>query len=185
MGFYMARRPVKAARSGKTATPTALSAPEAERFLFAEARMLDERRFDEWEALFTDDGSYWVPIDPRKASGQGVSIISDDRKRIHERVYRLTQTPVLDQNPPSRTIRFVSNVEVEADGAGTARLRCSQLITEVRPGGLGQAGMNTVRLFPASCEYRLRRDGARWKIVQKKVVLLDSDQPHYNLSFIP
>jgi len=42
-----------------------------------------------------------------------------------------------------------------------------------------------VRLFPASCEYRLRRDGARWKIVQKKVVLLDSDQPHYNLSFIP
>ena len=181
----MARRPVKAARSGKTATPTALSAPEAERFLFAEARMLDERRFEEWEALFTDDGSYWVPIDPRKASGQGVSIISDDRKRIHERVYRLTQTPVLDQNPPSRTIRFVSNVEVEADGAGTARLRCRQLITEVRPGGLGQAGMNAVRLFPASCEYRLRRDGARWKIVQKKVVLLDSDQPHYNLSFIP
>ncbi|TMJ00151.1 MAG: ring-hydroxylating dioxygenase subunit beta, partial [Bacillati bacterium ANGP1] len=100
-GFYMARRPAKAVKS-------ALSAPEAERFLFAEARMLDERRFDEWETLFTDDGSYWVPIDPRKALGQGVSIISDDRKRIHERVYRLTQTPVLDQNPPSRTIRFVS-----------------------------------------------------------------------------
>jgi len=59
------------------------------------------------------------------------------------------------------------------------------LITEVRPGGLGQAGMNAVRLFPASCEYRLRRGETGWKIVQKKVVLLDSDQPHYNLSFIP
>ena len=147
--------------------------------------MLDDRRFDEWEALFTDDGSYWVPIDPAKMQGHGVSIISDDRKRIHERVYRLTQTPVLDQNPPSRTIRFVSNVEVGPDGAGAITLRCRQLITEVRPGGLGQAGMNAVRLFPASCEYRLRRVGARWKIVQKKVMLLDSDQPHYNLSFIP
>ena len=172
-------------KSGSTAPPDALTVPDAERFLFAEARLLDERCFDEWESLFSDDGSYWVPIDPAKEPGQGISIISDDRRRLHERVFRLTQTPVLDQNPPSRTMRLVSNVEVEADGAGQARLRCRQLITEVRPGGLGQAGLNVVRLFPASCEYRLRRDGARWKIVQKKVVLLDSDQPHYNLSFIP
>jgi 3-phenylpropionate/cinnamic acid dioxygenase small subunit len=154
--------------------------------LFAEARLLDERRFDEWEALFTDDGTYWVPIDPTTESRQGISIISDDRKRLHERVYRLTQTPVLDQNPPSRTIRFVSNVEVEPDGVRETRVRCRQLITEMRPGGLGQAGMNLVRLFPAHCEYRLRRTGkGGWKIAQKKVVLLDSDQPHYNLSFIP
>src|SRR5437879_9782337 len=138
----MARRAVKAVKS-------VLSAPEAERFLFAEARMLDERRFDEWETLFTDDGSYWVPIDPRKALGQGVSIISDDRKRIHERVYRLTQTPVLDQNPPSRTIRFVSNVEVEADGAGTARLRCRQMVTELRPDWRRHAGLSGVAAFTA------------------------------------
>src|SRR2546430_4478978 len=174
----MARRPAKAVKS-------ALSAPEAERFLFAEARLLDERRFDEWESLFSDDGSYWVPIDPAKEPVQGISISSDDRKRLHERVFRLTQTPVLDQNPPSRTMRLVSNVEVEADGAGQARLRCRQLITEVRPGGLGQAGLNGVRGFPASCEYRLRRDGARWKIVREKGVLLDSDPPHYKLSVIP
>ncbi len=167
-------------------TPGArLTVQDAERFLFAEARLLDERRFDEWESLFTDDGSYWVPIDPTKKSGQSISIISDDRKSLHERVYRLTQTPVLDQNPPSRTMRFVSNVEVEPNGTGEARVQCRQLITEMRPGGPAQAGMNLVRLFPAHGEYRLRRAGGGWKIVQKKIVLLDSDQPHYNLSFIP
>src|SRR5207245_7019140 len=104
--------------SGSAAPPAALTGSDAERFLFAEARLLDERRFDEWESLFSEDGSYWVPIDPAKEPGQGISIISDDRKRLHERVFRLTQTPVLDQNPPSRTMRLVSNVEVEADGVG-------------------------------------------------------------------
>jgi hypothetical protein len=98
-----------------------LSVDEAERFLVAEARLLDERRFEEWEALFTDDAVYWVPMDPDRDPADTVSIIYDDRKRLHERVYRLTRTPVLDQNPPSRTVRFVANVEVEPlDGAGEA-----------------------------------------------------------------
>ncbi len=35
-----------------------LTVEEAERFLVAEARLLDERRFEEWEQLFTDDGVY-------------------------------------------------------------------------------------------------------------------------------
>ena len=29
--------------------------------LYHEAALLDERRFDEWLALFTDDALYWVP----------------------------------------------------------------------------------------------------------------------------
>ncbi len=159
---------------------------EAERFLFAEARLLDERRFDEWEALFADDAVYWVPIDPGRDPSHAVAIIYDDRKRLHERVYRLTQTPVLDQNPASRTIRFVSNVEVvDGEGRGEAVVHCRQLIAEMRPGGPGQQGLSAPRLFPATCEYRLRRVDEVLKIVLKKVVLLTSDEPQYNLSFIP
>ncbi|MGH2349124.1 MAG: aromatic-ring-hydroxylating dioxygenase subunit beta, partial [bacterium] len=77
---------------------------DAQRFLTAEARLLDDRRFGEWEGLFTDDGTYWLPIDPEREAVGSISIIYDDRQRLHERVYRLTQTPVLDQNPPSRTV---------------------------------------------------------------------------------
>ena len=164
----------------------ALTAQDAERFLFAEARLLDERRFEEWEALFTDDAVYWLPIDPDRDPARAVAIIYDDRKRLHERVYRLTKTPVLDQNPPSRTVHFVSNVEV-VDGAGgqEAIVHCRQLIAETRPGGPGQEGLNSPRLFAARCEYRLREVDEAWRIALKKVVLLTSDEPQYNLSFIP
>lgn len=163
-----------------------MTAEEAERFLIAEARLLDDRRFDEWEGLFADDGVYWLPIDPTRDPSGAISIIHDDRKRLHERVYRLTQTPVLDQNPPSRTIHFVSNVEVDPGSAdGENAVRCHQLITEMRPGGPGQAGLNAPRWFAARCEYRLRRAGGAWKIALKKVTFLNSDEPHYNLSFIP
>jgi 3-phenylpropionate/cinnamic acid dioxygenase small subunit len=163
-----------------------LTVQDAERFLFAEARLLDERRFDEWEALFTDDAVYWLPIDPALAPAHAVAIIYDDRKRLHERVYRLTKTPVLDQNPPSRTLRFVSNVEVIPEAEDTeVAVHCRQLITEVRPGGPGQKGLNAPRLFAAHCQYRLRRVDETWKIVLKKVVLLTADEPQYNLSFMP
>jgi ethylbenzene dioxygenase beta subunit len=33
---------------------------EVEQFLYREARLLDERRFHEWLALFTDDVRYWM-----------------------------------------------------------------------------------------------------------------------------
>jgi 3-phenylpropionate/cinnamic acid dioxygenase small subunit len=162
-----------------------LTPQEAERFLFAEARLLDERRFDEWEALFTDDAVYWLPIDPDRDPARAVAIIYDDRPRLHERIYRLTKTPVLDQNPASRTIHFVSNVEVlDGDGA-EALVHCRQLIAEMRPGGPGQQGLNTPRLFAARCEYRLRKVDEAWRIALKKVVFLTADEPQYNLSFIP
>lgn len=159
---------------------------EAERFLFAEARLLDERRFEEWETLFTDDAVYWLPIDPDVDPARAVAIIYDDRKRLHERVYRLVRTPVLDQNPASRTIRFVSNVEVvDGEGGGEPIVHCRQLITEMRPGGPGQQGLNAPRFFAARCEYRLRKIDEGWKIALKKVILLTSDEPQYNLTFIP
>lgn len=162
-----------------------LSVEEAERFLVMEARLLDERRFEEWEALFTEDAVYWVPMDVGREPTDSVSIVYDDRKRLHERVYRLTKTPVLDQNPPSRTLRVVSNVEVEPTEAREVRVRCNQLIAEMRPGGPGQVGLNTPRWLAARCEYRLREVDGDWRIAYKKVVLLDADQPQYNLSFIP
>ena len=31
-------------------------------FVVREAQLLDAKRFDEWNALFTDDAIYWMPI---------------------------------------------------------------------------------------------------------------------------
>ena len=37
-------------------------------FLYREARLLDERRYDDWQSLWTDDGMYWMPREPGQAS---------------------------------------------------------------------------------------------------------------------
>ena len=38
-------------------------------FVVREARLLDEKRYDEWYDLFTDDGFYWVPLVPDQPDG--------------------------------------------------------------------------------------------------------------------
>jgi 3-phenylpropionate/cinnamic acid dioxygenase small subunit len=166
---------------------TALTVEDAERFLYREARLLDEHRYEEWQTLFTEDATYWLPIhrDGEEADpSAGISIVYDDAARIDERVYRTLHTPVLDQNPRSRTVRLVANVEVERGTDGDPLVRCTQLIGELRPGGQGQVGLNDQRLFLGRCEYRLRRVEAEWRIAFKKVLLLNADQPIYNLTFI-
>ena len=32
-------------------------------FIYAEARMLDEGRYDEWLELWLDDAHYWMPLE--------------------------------------------------------------------------------------------------------------------------
>ena len=39
---------------------------EVTQFVYREARLQDEHAYDAWEALWTDDGVYWVP-----ANGDG------------------------------------------------------------------------------------------------------------------
>src|SRR5207248_2938854 len=53
------------------------------RFVKHEARLLDEKRFEEWYELFTDDAHYWVPAvhgqtDPKLQN----SLAHEDRLRI-------------------------------------------------------------------------------------------------------
>ena len=156
---------------------------EAETLLYREARLLDEGRFDEWLALFAEDCRYWVPIIDGDAAEEP-SLIDDDRRRLEERIYRLTATPAYAQRPPSRTQHNVSNVQVvESSGDGDAQVACNLLIVELRTGDATQAGLGKQRLLAARCEYRFT-GGPDWRIRVKKLSLIDRGLPHYNLSFI-
>lgn len=167
------------------AATATITRDEAQSLIFLECRMLDEMRYEEWLDLFTEDGIYWLPIidgEPEDAP-KLISILFDDAQRRSERVYRTLHTPVLDQSPRSRTVHMVSNVEV-IDSADGPRILCNMLISELRPGGPQQAGLNETRILPARCEYRLRKVGEDWRFTLKKVLLLEADQPLYNLAFI-
>jgi len=185
VGVTAHRAPAPAVRA--PAGAAALTRQEAEELLYRECRLLDTLQLEQWLELFTEDGIYWLPIvegEPEEAAA-GISIVYDDAERRSERVYRTLHTPVLDQNPRSRTMHLVGNVEVAGvDGRGDARVLCNQVIAELRPGGPRQVGLNETRLFAARCEYRLRHTADGWKISLKKLLLLNSDQPLYNLTFV-
>jgi len=149
---------------------------EAEDFLYREARLLDERRFEEWLALFTDDARYWIPPSEHTDALREASLVYDDRETLFDRVERLRSPAAHAQAPPSRTRHFITNVEVEDGDDHLVTVYSNLIIYEAR---LGQE-----RSLAARCEHHLHFADDRWSIRLKKVVFVSGDFPHYNLTFL-
>jgi 3-phenylpropionate/cinnamic acid dioxygenase small subunit len=161
---------------GPGAERAPLTRAEAEAFLYREARLMDERQFEDWLALFDAECRYLVPGDP--GDGGGPAIVDDDRPTLEDRIARLRSPATHAQSPPSRTLHVVANVEVEpARAEGEARVHSTGVICETRLGA--------TRWLAARCLHVLRRaaDGS-WRIALKRVQLLDGDRPHDNLTFL-
>ena len=97
---------------------------EIEQFLYREARLLDERKFNEWLELFTDDIRYWMPVmstvergSREVATGREMAHFDDNKGTLTIRVKRLYTGSAHAEEPQSRTRHFVSNVEVTENGA--------------------------------------------------------------------
>ena len=83
-----------------------------ERFLHHEARLADTHDYKGWEALWTDDGVYWVPAAGAVDDPNRMAIIHDNRHRISTRIKQLETGKRYAQSPPSRLTRIVSNIDV-------------------------------------------------------------------------
>ena len=129
-------------------------------FIHREARLLDERRFEEWHALFAADGVYWVPARAEQTDPlHEVSIFYDDAVMMAARIRRLRHPRMHAEIPPSRAVRGVSNLEVAPPGAdGLVEARSVLLMTEFRAGAQAvYHGRVTWRLVPsAEGEFRIR-----------------------------
>lgn len=142
---------------------------EIEAFLFHEARLLDERRFEDWLALFTETAWYWVPSQPGQDNPvDTVSLIYDDRRLLEMRVHRLVHTAPHAQSPPSRTSRLIGNVTVESGDEGGSIVSASNFqMVEYR--------RDAQRLFAGACHHRLERRDDGLKIQSKRVDLVNCD----------
>lgn len=141
-----------------------------EEFLINEARLLDERRFRDWMTLFADDGTYWVPAVPdQKNPFEEASLFYDDRELMKTRIERLEHPRIHVQTPPSRTAHVVGNVVVEeADAAkGEYVVGSTFIMVEYRD--------DAQRLFAGRQRHRLRRESGSFRIVQKRVDLINCD----------
>jgi len=94
---------------------------EVEQFLYAEAALLDARRYRDWLALIADDIHYWMPIRrtvttsdiAREFTKPGdMAFFDDDREMLEMRVKKLGAGSAWSEDPPSRSRHFVSNVRI-------------------------------------------------------------------------
>ena len=139
-----------------------------EEFLFYEARLLDLQRYEEWLELFTDDATYWVPLeqgqqDPFESS----SIIHDDRTLLELRVRQLRHPRAHARVPLARTVHQVGNVMVLAQQGEEIRVASTLAVVEFRN--------EKQRLYGALVEHRLRRNNASFRIAHKRVDLVNSE----------
>jgi ethylbenzene dioxygenase beta subunit len=90
-----------------------------QRFYFLEARLLDEERHDEWYAMLADDLFYWMPLrenrfrrDKRSEFDPAAMALFDESKAdIAVRLGRLKSNLVWTEDPPTRHLYSVSNIE--------------------------------------------------------------------------
>lgn len=150
---------------------------EVEQFLYREARFQDEHLYDEWEALWTDDGVYWIPangenIDPEKQ----MSIVYDNRSRIALRIKQLKTGKRHTQIPQSRLRRLVSNIEILSEDNGNIRVGANCMIFE--------SNVRDDTIWAMRNEYILRFQDGQLRMSYKKIVLVNNEKPLYTLSFL-
>lgn len=148
-----------------------------ESFLYKEARLMDENRYEEWLALWSDDALYWVPANQDDYDpAQHLSIVYDDRQALEGRIGMLKSGAQWSQEPKSRMRRLVSNVEYEPGEDGEVRVQANFDLTELRR---GRQESYAGRTF-----YRLRPAGESFRIAFKKVLLVRNDDFLHNLTFL-
>ena len=148
-----------------------------EQFLFMEARIQDTHAYDEWEALWEDDAIYWIPANGHDTDPEReMSIVYDNRSRIGLRIAQLKTGRRHTQTPRSELARLISNIELGELSADEIDVRANVMVFEDSQRG------ETV--WAARLEYRLRLVAGQFRLVRKKVGLVNNHKPVFTLSFL-
>ncbi len=149
-------------------------------FVYAEARMLDEQRFEEWLDLFTEDGYYWMPLSHDQADPilQG-SLMYEDKLLLRVRVERLAGQRTFSQQPRSRSHHLLARPEIETahpwhkpeDGQYAMRVAFHYV----------EARVDEQNLYAAWATLQLKAQDGALRIQQKRVDLLNCDAAHRNI----
>ena len=164
---------------------------EIEDFLYREADLLDERRYEEWLALLAEDVRYWMPMRrnvkvddlEREFTREGLDISwFDEGKETLTRRVRQIQTGIhWAEEPVSRISHLISNiqlVEVNPSVAEPAEVsvRCRFLVYRNRV-------ETETDILVGKREDLLRRGEGEWKIARRKIMLDQNVLLSKNLTF--
>jgi 3-phenylpropionate/cinnamic acid dioxygenase small subunit len=96
--------------------------PDVIAFVYREARLLDEQRFDEWLDLFAPDGRYWMPLEYAQTDRRlTASLMDEDLFLLRLRVERLKGSRTYSQKPKSRGHHVLQQPQVDMFDPGSNR----------------------------------------------------------------
>lgn len=142
-----------------------------EDFVYGEAALIDERRFEDWLALWATDGRYLIVTpdtpEPETASPDKVLfLVADDPARLALRIKRLVDGNAHAESPPSKTRHCLSNVRYSHGRDGEITVRANFITYRSR--------LDETVCFPGHVVYRLRPTEAGFSIVEKRC-MIDTD----------
>jgi 3-phenylpropionate/cinnamic acid dioxygenase small subunit len=153
------------------AAPDIDLAREAERFLYIEAALLEDRRWDEWLALWAEDGHWSMPVRSDRLGQESFSQagevhhFDEPKFMLGVRIAKLQTGKAWAEEPASHTTRLITNVHVVgAPEDGTVTVRSNFVIHRSRLEADAEQ-------FAGSRRDRLRRTDTGWLIVHREVLL--------------
>lgn len=148
-------------------------------FVYNEARLLDECRYDEWLALFSEDAFYWMPLEPGQSDARLVtSLMHEDLFMLTLRVRRLSGQRTYSQQPHSRCHHLLQHPALERldDGAGEYETRTAFHYVETR--------VDEQTLYAAWATHCLIMVDEQLRIRSKRVDLVNCDAAFGNIQLI-
>jgi len=149
-------------------------------FVYDEARLIDEKRFDEWYELFAEDGYYWMPLTRDQPDGVNfTSLFYEDRFLLKVRIERLKSPRSFSQQPASFCQHILQRPTVEEADAARRRwvLRTPFIYVETQMDTqLVLAGVTRLHLVEQSGQLRIRL---------KKVDLINCDAAFPSIQLFP
>ena len=151
---------------------------EVEQFLYAEARLLEDNRLDDWLACFSESVRYFMPVRENVAPSEATdlsdrfALYDDDKSSLRLRVLRVQTGEAHAEVPLSVTQRLITNVMVVPDGskAGLLRVGSSFMVYQERRGLHGTT-------FFGRREDTISRAGGRLQIDARTILLAQTILP--------
>lgn len=153
---------------------------DIEDFLYAEADLLDERRYKEWLELLTEDVTYFMPMRrnvkfgqhterENTKQGQGISWFDEDKWTLTKRVDQILTGVHYAEEPLSRVCHLVTNVRIKGalpsvEEAHEVEVGCRFVVYQNR------VEYETYTFIGRRIDI-LRLVGGRWKIAKRDIIL--------------
>ena len=163
--------------------PVPVNAPTPEdltQFVYDEARLIDEKRLDEWYELFAPDALYWMPLARGQPEGEGhTSLFHEDKLLLKVRIERLKRPQSYSQNQPSFCQHVLQRPEVLSLDAEANEfiLRTPFLYAESR--------LDDQFVLAGVARHHLTRIGEHLRIKLKKIELLNCDAALPSIQLFP